>query len=337
MFKSQFSTGCLRLSAISIFALAMTTSHTALAAGTRAGTPIDNTATASFDGPDGRVELPSNTVSITVDELLDVTVDSSDPGDVATSPDADDEVLTYLVTNTGNGSEAFTLTADTARPGDDFDTALVQIVLDTNGNGVYDPGEDEIYVAGGNDPVLEPDANITVFIINNIPADAEDGQRAEVSLTAEAVTGTGAPGTVFDGQGDGGGDAVVGTTGADDDDSGFFIIQAASIALVKEATVLDPFGGTSAVPGSIITYSLIATVTGSGTLENVVISDPIPANTIYQTETITLEGASLTDADTADDAGAFDGTAISVDLGDVPGGQTRTITFQVEIDDEVTP
>jgi len=245
--------------------------------------------------------------------------------------------LSYLVTNTGNGSEAFTLTADTARPGDDFDTTLVQIVLDTNGNGVYDPGVDEVYVAGVNDPVLDPDENIAVFIINNIPDDAADTERAEVTLTAEAVTGTGAPGTVFDGAGDGGGDAVVGTTGADDDASGFFIIQAAAIELVKSATVLDPFGGASVVPGSIVTYTLVATVTGTGTLGNVVISDPIPNDTVYETETITLEGLSLTDTDTDADAGAFDGTAISVDLGDVPGGQTRTITFQVEIDDGVTP
>lgn len=336
MSKSKFPSNCLRLTALSVFALGMTTSTAALAAGTRAGTSIDNTATASFDGPGGNVEIPSNTVTITVDELLDVTVDSTDPGDVATSPNADDQVLTYQVTNTGNGSEAFTLTADTARPGDDFDTTLVQIVLDTNGNGVYDPGVDDIYVAGTNDPVLEPDENITVFIISDIPADAEDTERAEVTLLAEAVTGTGAAGTVFDGQGDDGGDAVVGTTGADDEDSGFFIIEAANITLVKEASIVDPLGGTSAIPGSIITYSLIATVTGTGTLSNVVISDPIPASTIYQAETITLEGAGLTDAD-ADDAGSFDGTAISVDLGDVPGGQTRTVTFQVEIEDEVTP
>ncbi|MEO1044899.1 MAG: hypothetical protein AAFX04_05615 [Pseudomonadota bacterium] len=305
---------------------------TAPQAGTLAGTPIENTATASYDGPGGRIEEDSNTVTIIVDEILDVDVESADPGDVATQPEAENQVLSYTVTNNGNGNEAFTLTADTARPGDDFDTTLVQIVLDTDGNGTYDPGVDEIYAPGTNDPLLAPDENITVFIISNIPADPVDGNRAEVTLTAEAVTGTGAPGTSFDGAGDGGGDAVVGTTGADDDDAGFFIIQAATVALQKSAVVADPFGGATVVPGSIITYSLVATTTGSGTVANLVVADPIPASTSYQPESITLEGASLTDTDTDGDGGEFDGTAIIVNLGDVPGDQTRTITFQVEVE-----
>lgn len=326
----------MRFTALSVFALGMTTSTAALATGTRAGTLIDSTATASFDGPSGSVEISSNTVSITVAELLDVEVASTDAGDVATTPDANNQVLSYQITNIGNGSEAFTLTADTARPGDDFDTTFVHIMLDTNGNNVYDPGVDDIYVAGTNDPVLEPDQNISVFIISNVPADAADTQRAEVTLTAEALTGTGATGTIFDGQGDGGGDAVVGTSGANGEDSGFFIVEAANITLSKEASIVDPMGGSSAIPGAIITYSLVASVTGTGAANNVVISDAIPANTIYQAETITLEGAGLSDAD-GDDAGSFNGTAITVNLGDVPGGQTRTITFQVEIDDEVTP
>lgn len=322
----------LAASMASCIALAVSTPALAQSAGTAAGTPIENTATASFDGPDGPVTQDSNTVILIVDEILDVDVESTDPGDVATQPDADNQVLSFTVTNTGNGEEAFTLAADTARPGDDFDTSLVQIVLDSNGNNTYDPGVDTIYTIGSNDPLLLADGSITVFILNNIPDDATDGQRAEVTLTAEAVTGTGAPGTTFAGAGDGGGDAVVGTTGADDVDAGFFLIQAATVALAKSAIVADPFGGTTVVPGSIITYSLVATVTGTGTVPNLVISDPIPVNTTYQPGTITLEGTGLTDTDSDGDGGAFNGTAISVSLGDITGAQTRTVTFQVEID-----
>lgn len=316
----------------SSLALAIGTPALAQDAGTAAGTPIENTATASYDGPSGRIEQDSNTVIIIVDEVLDVDVESTDPGDVATQPDAENQVLTYSVTNNGNGNEAFTLTADTARPGDDFDTALVQIVLDSNGNNVYDPGVDDIYTAGSNDPLLAPDANITVFIISNIPSNPVDGSRAEITLAAAAVTGSGTPGTTFDGAGDGGGDAVVGTSGADDEDAGFFIIEAALVDLQKSAVVADPFGGTTVIPGSIITYSLVATVSGTGTLTNLTVADPIPDDTTYQPESITLEGAALTDTDADTDGGAFDGTAIIVNLGDVSGSQTRTITFQVEVD-----
>ena len=300
------------------------------AAGTLAGTDIENVASASYDTPGGTVTVDSNLVVIKVDELLDVTVAAQDPGDVGSTPGATENVQRFQITNTGNGDEAFTLTADVTIPGDDFDPTLTQIVLDANNNGVYDPGVDTVYVAGTNDPVIAPDASITVFVITSTPTSAVDGDRAEVTLTAQANTGTGAPGTTFTGQGDGGGDAVVGTTGADAEDNSFLAVQAAVLALVKSATVADPFGGTSAVPGSIITYEIVATVSGSGSLTNIVISDPIPADTIYQAGTITLQGAALTDASDAD-AGNFNGSQIRAALGNVPAGETRTVTFKVEI------
>ncbi|MGB5485310.1 hypothetical protein [Parasphingorhabdus sp.] len=311
--------------------LAPTSAH---AAGTVAGTDIVNVAQATFDGPPGDppVTIDSNIVTIKVDELLDVTVVSSDPGDVATSPGSTAQVTTYQVTNTGNGSEAFTLSADTAKPGDEFDTTFEQIILDTNGNGVYDPGVDTIYTPGTNDPVLAPDESITVFILSTIPASANDGDRAEIELAAVANTGSGTPGDIFAGQGDGGGDAVVGSTGANDEDSGFFVVQTAEITLVKSATIVDPFGGATAVPGSVIFYQLVATTTGTGNLANLAITDDIPADTTYNAETITLEGAPLSDSASDADAGSFDGSSIAVALGTVPGGQTRTITFQVTID-----
>lgn len=315
----------------SLFAMIASTAH---AAGTIAGTDIVNVAQATYDDPNGGppVVVPSNIVTIKVDELLDVTVVTSDPGDIATDPGATAQVTTYQVTNTGNGQEAFTLSADTAKGGDDFDTTFEQIVLDTNNNGVYDAGVDTVYTAGTNDPDLAPDASVTVFILSTIPAAANDGERAEIELSGVAVTGSGVPGTAFAGQGDGGGDAVVGSTGADSEDSSFFIVQAAQIALVKSATVLDPFGGSESVPGATITYQLVATVTGTGNLTNLVITDNIPADTSYTAETITLEGAGLTDSDADADAGSFDGTKIAVALGTVAGGQTRTTTFQVIID-----
>ncbi len=305
------------------------------AAGTVAGTDIENIAEATYDTPSGPVTIQSNTVVIRVDELLDVTVAGTDPGDVATAPGATGNVQTYQITNTGNGSEAFTITANVANGGDDFDPALTQIVLDTNGNGVYDPGIDTVYVAGTNDPVLAPDQSASIFVITSTPVGVTDGNRAEVSLTAVATTGSGAPGTSFAGAGQGGGNAVVGSTGADASDNGFLAVQAASVALVKSATIVDPFGGNRPVPGAIITYSIAANVTGSGSLANLTITDPIPVGTIYEVNTVTLQvgtaaTASLTDSvDT--DAGNFNGTRISVSTGTVPAGQTRTVTFKVKI------
>jgi uncharacterized repeat protein (TIGR01451 family) len=309
---------------------AIMASSGAQAAGTLAGTDIQNIATASYDAGSGTVQIQSNAVVIKVDELLDVTVAGTDPGDVTTSNGAQNVVSTFRITNTGNGPESFTLTPNVANGGDDFDPTLAQVVLDTNNNGVYDPGVDTVYTAGVNDPLLNPDQNLTVFVLTNIPASQADGDRAEVRLTAASRTGTGAPGTTFPGAGEGGGNAVVGATGADDEGSGFLAVQAASVALVKSATVADPFGGTTSVPGSIITYTLVATVSGTGTLSNVAITDPIPAGSQYVANSMTLQAAALTDAADADQ-GNFNGTQISVTLGNVPAGETRTVTFRVRI------
>ena len=300
------------------------------AAGTTAGTTISNTATATYNDPGGNPQTAnSNQVDIVVDELLDVTVVSADPGDVPVAPGSTNRVLSFTVTNTGNGSEAFRLTPNGAVGGDNFDPTVTSIVID-NGNGVYDPGVDVVYTAGTNDPVLAPDGSVKVFLLSTIPGGASDTHRGIATLTAAAVTGTGAPGTAFAGQGQGGGDAIVGTTGADGVDDGAYVVQNAVVSLGKVAAIVDPFGGTEPVPGSIVTYTLTATITGSGTLTNVTIGDAIPANTTYQSGTIRLQGSPLSDATDAD-VGEFASSAVNVRLGTVSGGTTRVVTFQVRI------
>jgi uncharacterized repeat protein (TIGR01451 family) len=304
----------------------------AQAAGTPAGTIINNNATATYDLPNGGQDtITSNTVSLIVDELLDVVVASTDGGDVATSPAATNQVLTYRVTNAGNGGEAFVLTARDTVGGDDFDPSVTSIVIDSNGSGVYDPGIDTVYVAGANDPVLAPDGSVLVFVLSSIPAGATNTQRGRVDLVAVAATGSGAPGATFPGLGQGGGNAVVGATGADGEDDGFYAVAAATVAFVKSATVADPFGGTTQVPGAIITYRLVATVSGSGSLANLRVADSIPAGSTFQPGSIRLDSAPMTDAADAD-AGEYGGTGITVRLGSVAAGSARTVTFQAKID-----
>jgi uncharacterized repeat protein (TIGR01451 family) len=308
------------------------TAAPASAAGTPAGTNIDNVATATWELPSGgQTSIDSNIVTLKVDELLDVTVASTDPGDVGTQPGLVAQLLGFTITNAGNGIEKFGLSTVANGGGDDFDPAVTAVYLDANGNGAFDAGLDTLYVAGTNDPELDPDESLAIFVLSTIPLAAGDGDRGKVDLAAVAKTGSGAPGTSFDGLGQGGGDAVVGATGADGDDDGFYRVSAATLAFVKTAVVADPFGGSTQVPGATITYTLAATVGGSGSLANLRISDPVPAGSTYTAASITLDGATLTDAADAD-AGSFSGSSISVGLGTVAAGTTRTVTFKVRID-----
>ena len=317
----------LALAPLAIAAALITTP--AHAGGVKAGTLIENTASATYDGGAGPVTIPSNTITVKVDELLDVTVTSRDSGPVSAAPGA--AVLTFELTNTGNGPEAYTLTANPAVAGNDFDTTVNGIAVDTNGNGVYDPGVDQMLTGPATTAAIAADASLTVFVLVTIPGGVADGDQSDVSLLAEAVTGTGAPGTAFAGQGAGGGNAIVGSTGANATATGSLSVGITDVDLIKSATVRDPFGGTGIVPGATITYAIRAEVRGSGSVSDLVVTDAAPADTTYVAGSLKLDGATLTDAADAD-AGRFGTSGISVELGTVSGGSSRTVTFQVTID-----
>ena len=310
-------------------AILLAMSAPAWAAGVDAGSLITNTAQASYDDGSGTQTLTSNEVVLKVDELLDVTVVSLDPGSVAATPG--EAVLAFEITNTGNGPEAFSLTADGAVAGNDFEPTIDGYAVDTNLNGIYDPGIDEVLGADGLTPVIDADDTLTVFVLVTVPDTVSDTDEAQVELTAEAATGFGTPGTTYDGQGENGSDAVVGLTGADDTASGTLVAGISTVRLVKTAEVVDPFGGSAIVPGSVVTYTLTATVTGSSSISNFVVTDAYPTDTTYRASSMTLNSGALTDA-SGDDEGRADATGITVDLGTVPGDSTNIITFAVTVD-----
>lgn len=309
---------------------ALTLTSPALAGGISAGTLIENTATATYEDGGGSQTISSNTVTVRVDELLDVTVTSLDPGPIATIPG--EAVLTFEVTNQGNGPEAFELVANPNVADNDFATSITSIAIDSNGNGVYDEGVDAILTAPETTAVLAADETVTVFVIVDVPDGVTDGQLSQVELTASAATGNGTPGTLFAGQGEGGGDAIVGTTTASATALGALRAGITALELEKSVTLLDPFGGGSAVPGTTATFTLTASVVGSGSLDNVTIADAIPEGTTYAPGTLTLDAAPLTDASGDDPGEAADESGISVSLGTAAAGTTHTITFAVTID-----
>lgn len=116
------------------------------------------------------------------------------------------------------------------------------------------------------------------------------------------------------------------------------------VAIVKTVTVIDPLGGTDPYPGSTLRYQLDVVVTGNTVVDNLVISDAIPANTTYTDNSIQLNGVAQTDANDApvDYSRAIDillkpVVSIEVDLSQggtvsVAPGVTNVIIFEVTID-----
>lgn len=302
----------------------------ALAGGVTAGTLIRNTAVANYDDAGVQRSVNSNTVTVRVDELLDVTLTSLDPGPVNARPG--DAVFTFELTNQGNGPEAFRLTANMAVAGNDFDLSFRALAIDSNNNGTYEDGVDEILVQPQTTAVLAADARLTVFVLVTVPQGTTDSQRSNVDLVAEAVTGSGAPGTAFDGAGVDGGDAIVGTTGAIATARGALVNAVAGVELVKSVTLRDPFGGTSAVPGTIATFTIETRVSGTGSVANLVVTDAIPEGTTYVPGSLALDAATLTDAADGDAGTASDAGGIAVNLGNAAAGTRRAITFNVTLD-----
>jgi uncharacterized repeat protein (TIGR01451 family) len=308
---------------------------TALAQQTPACTEITNRATATYSIGDNVYTETSAPVTIMVAELLDVSVVWQDAANIPVSPGSSDQVLTFLVTNTGNGGDSYTLEGLSNLAGDDFDPVFAAIHLDSNDNGVFDLGVDAEYVPGANDPDLGADESAIVFVLNDIPADLLNGHLGNSQLTATSNTGDGAPGTVVPGGGDCGTDAVVGTSGGSDSDIGTYVVSTVALSIQKAAIVVDPFGGSEPIPGAVIEYTIVVSVSGSDVAGDVVITDPIPEHTTYSAGTLTLNGGSLTD-EVDGDAGDVGGTTpnmVTVALGGLSEETpVQSITFNVTID-----
>jgi len=304
------------------------------AAGTPAGTSIQNTAQVSYSVGTSTVTTDSNTSTIQVAERLDAVLTLAS-ATVQVSPGATAEELVFTLTNTGNGSERFNLTALSAGiVGDDFDPTLASpaVYFDSDNSGDFSGG-DAAYNPGVNDPVLAADASVRLLVINNIPGTVVNGNRGRSQLTAAAASGTGPQGTSFGLVGDGGVEAVAGTTGGDAVLFGEYLVADVQLSAVKSQTILDQFGGARPLPGARITYQIVVTPSGSGTAAGSAINDLIPANTTYVAGSLQLNGSAL--SDTADgDAGTFVATpaAVRVTLGDLSGASgPQTVQFAVTI------
>lgn len=289
---------------------------------------IDNIATASFANTDGTVTtLSSNIVSIRVDELLDIAIAARNAAAVMAGAGATDQPLAFSLTNAGNGPEAFVLSVGPSGSGMDFNPRFKWLAMDGNGNGFYDPVVDPLLGSDGLTPLLQPGEARIFFVLCDIPATAEEGQRGGVTLTGKAETGAGHSGTVFEGRGVDGGTAVVGATGAQRDAQGQYHVAQPDLILVKSATVANGQNG-NAVSGATLHYVLDARTAGTGALSNLDISDLIPTGTSYLPGSLMLDTRPLSDASDAD-SGTADAQGIRVSLGTVEAGITHRVEFKV--------
>ena len=274
------------------------------AAGTPSGTDIDNTAVLDYKvGGVDQSQVASNTATFKVDNKVDLTVAAVDVAIVTTVPGAQDQVLTYTVTNNGNTVQDFSLTATDSPTGafgetESFNASNVGVFADANGNGIYDPGTD----TGTYLDEVEPDSSRTVFVVADMPLTGiGDGDVASYDLTAQ-VAGGGSPGSqgsditgddaasaddpntvqiVF---ADGAGTADSANDGQHSDLDGYKIVTATMTAAKADSVVSDPINGATnpkAIPGATVRYTIDVDNSGSASASDVTVVDDVPANTAF--------------------------------------------------------
>jgi len=304
-----------------------------MAAGTLAGTSIENQATVTYNAGAGTVSASSGKVFVTVQELINATIVSQDSGNVSVSSPQTNAFLKFQLTNTGNGNESFVISQQNLTGTDDFDATFSNVYLD-DGDGVFEPGTGDVVYVNSAAPSISPDAFIVVWVASSIPTAIPDGDTADVQVKALSKTfsddGQTSPnaGAVVNAQGDAGTDAVLGTNAANADDDATFIVSDIDVAITKVlSAVRDNLGGggTQAVPGAEVDYTLTVSVTGTGNANNISVSDPLPTQLKLKDSisgVITVGGVAETASAADSDGTSYDANTntITVELGTVAAG-----------------
>lgn len=267
------------------------TGQQALAVGTDAGTPIDNTAVISYS-VNGATQTPLNADApqFVVDRVVNFTLDTANAALTPTGPGETGAIVLYTLANIGNSPLDFRLVADNLAAGDDDDMVAGSFVafVDTNGNGVLDAGENDFV-----DELAEGDT-ITITVIADAPAIVVDGETALVELTVTAadpgVAGT-LGGDVDDTVPDtaGGVESVFGDAGNDGVevfDTDGYVFDFTALSIGKDSEVIsDPVNGTSspfAIPGAIVEYTVTIGNPGSSSTTSLTVTDDIQADLNFQ-------------------------------------------------------
>jgi hypothetical protein len=322
------------------------------AAGTLVGTDVTNNVSVDFQvaGVSQTATTASNTFD--VDRKVNFTV--TEAGTVTTTvvPGQQDAVTTFIVTNTTNDTLDFTLagtqlTGGTAAHGgtDVFDVSNLQVFVDANNNGTYEPGTDTATTINN----LAPDANVRVFIIGDVALTQTNGQVAGVTLTATAINSDGTAITAAT-------DTTANTAGietifADPLRNGIeaaaddYTIGAALLSVVKYSRVVSDGVSTTnpkAIPGAVVEYCIAVTNgAGAATATGVNIADNLTtvAGVTYLASFTPATNGTVVNAGTGTcTPGAGTGTytagtdTVSGTLSDIAAGETRTLVFQVTID-----
>lgn len=293
-----------------VFAMVLGTSSDVFAQVPPASSSIGNQATATYiDNGSNNQSVTSNTVVTTVQQVAGVTITAGVTKQVSVGGQV---TFSHIITNTGNGSDSFTITSVDANNGA-YNFTNIKIYPDANKDGIAD-NFTEISVTPNIDRAGLANNSYGVVIVADIPATAQDGQFEDITVTATSAFDTNESATATD------------------------------KAQVDEDAVITVSKGvsqTTADVGNTLTYTINYSENGNAAATNLVLKDPIPAGMTYVAGTAVWSGKTgfLTDADDGDESGiTFENITggsqdtLSAVIANVANGSSGTLSFQVTVD-----
>nr|WP_254605890.1 DUF11 domain-containing protein [Deinococcus sp. JMULE3] len=305
----------LRLLARLALALPPTLLGAALAAGTPAGTVIQNTAVLEFTPPgEPPVRVPTPPVTTTVQAVCSVSAlpngTVAQPGQSATLLPGETTTFRYVVTNTGNAANTLTLgmlsdVASQFTPGD------LSIHRDANGNGQIDQNE-----AALTSLTLAADASATLLV--RATTQASDRGNAYPNLSVRCATN------------------VRGLNGETDTDN----VARLTVGDPPTLTLGKTFTPDTLRPGDVTTVTLTARNEGNGASRAVTITDllntPEMRDFVFVSGSARLSGSAAgavteysADAQTWQAAETSPVSGIRVRVDSLAPGATLTLTFRL--------
>jgi trimeric autotransporter adhesin len=294
-----------------MLALVSTKAHAAPAA----GTVIGNQATATYNdaGGTGRTAT-SNLVQTTVSQVKSFTLTADGartaaPGQTVYYP--------HTITNTGNGTDAYTLNAPSsgnfAATGTGHGT--LNYFIDANGDGIPDSATP----IGSTGPIAA--GGIFRFVVaGTVPAGAANGNTAAITVSVSDT-------------------AVTTTTNTDTT-----TVASSVISVTKSLGVSSgPSPNTNGTSHILVTLSY--TNSGTAAASGVELRDTLPAGLTYVAGSGVWSGSGtgLTDAAGGDPAGiAYDynitaANRVTAIITNVPAGFSGTVTFKVDVASGIAP
>lgn len=302
-------------------------------ASTPAGTSISNQASVTFSqNNNSGFVIRSNVAVFTVNEIIDVQINWADNSQISVSSPDYNKVLTFKLTNIGNGKQQYNLNVNPNNiNGSNFNPIAVtpNVYVENNlQSGLQLSGAyiDTTYSPGAL-VNLEPNETKYIYLVYNIPSNLLINNKSFVQIEAvsnSVGTNNYLAGTII--HNNDGSQSLLGHTLGKSKATGNFITNSLQVTSTKSVlNVKDSLGGNIIQSQSILTYQISLDISGSGKASRVQIVDALPVELDYIPNSLLLNNTPLSDND------HIIANKITIPLGDLIAPQKINLIFQTKI------